>query len=245
MEQLTQRLTAARIPCTRQEPLCGHCTFKIGGPAAVFIRPRDEAQLTEALAACRETGVPYYLLGNGSNILFSDAGYPGAVVDLTALQPEIRREGDTLTATAGVRLSALCTAALDAGLSGLEFAYGIPGTVGGAVYMNAGAYGGEMKDVLTRVRWLNAAGQVETTPVGALEMRYAGSPSSRWISPAPAAPSSARRGPMPLCSSTSAACGATAMAERPSATSTAALWSTWAGPAVPMCWLCATRWEPS
>lgn len=172
MEQLTQRLTAARIPCTRQEPLCGHCTFKIGGPAAVFIRPRDEAQLTEALAACRETGVPYYLLGNGSNILFSDAGYPGAVVDLTALQPEIRREGDTLTATAGVRLSALCTAALDAGLSGLEFAYGIPGTVGGAVYMNAGAYGGEMKDVLTRVRWLNAAGQVETTPVGALEMRY-------------------------------------------------------------------------
>ena len=73
---------------TLQEPLCSHCTFKIGGPAAVFVRPRNEMQLTEALAACRQTGTAYYLLGNGSNILFSDAGYPGAVVDLTALQPD-------------------------------------------------------------------------------------------------------------------------------------------------------------
>ena len=92
MEQLTQRLTAAQIPYTLQEPLCSHCTFKIGGPAAVFVRPQNEMQLTEALAACRQTGTAYYLLGNGSNILFSDAGYPGAVVDLTALQPEIRRD---------------------------------------------------------------------------------------------------------------------------------------------------------
>ena len=140
MEQLTQRLTAAQIPYTLQEPLCSHCTFKIGGPAAVFVRPQNEMQLTEALAACRQTGTAYYLLGNGSNILFSDAGYPGAVVDLTALQPEIRRDGNTLTATAGVRLSAVCNAALEAGLSGLEFAYGIPGTVGGAVYMNCLLY---------------------------------------------------------------------------------------------------------
>ena len=172
MEQLTQRLTAAQIPYTLQEPLCSHCTFKIGGPAAVFVRPQNEMQLTEALAACRPTGTAYYLLGNGSNILFSDAGYPGVVVDLTALQPEIRRDGNILTATAGVRLSAVCNAALEAGLSGLEFAYGIPGTVGGAVYMNAGAYGGEMKDVLVRVRWLNAAGQVETSLTDALDMGY-------------------------------------------------------------------------
>lgn len=172
MEQLTRRLTAAQIPYTQQEPLSGHCTFKIGGPAAVFLRPQDEAQLIAALAACRETETPYYLLGNGSNILFSDAGYPGAVVDLTALRPEIRRQGHTLTASTGVRLAAVCNAALEAELSGLEFAYGIPGTVGGAVYMNAGAYGGEMKDVLVQVRCLTPQGEVQTLPVSALDMGY-------------------------------------------------------------------------
>ena len=141
-QNLTARLQAAGIACREQEPLAAHTTFKIGGPAAVFVQPADEAQLCQAVRLCRELAVPCYLLGNGSNILFGDRGYAGAVVSLAGMKGEVRREGDTLTAPAGMPLSVLCTAALRAGLTGLEFAYGIPGTVGGAVYMNAGAYGG-------------------------------------------------------------------------------------------------------
>lgn len=105
--------------------------------------PENEQQLCSAVALCKEQAVRYYLLGNGSNILFADEGFSGVVIDVSALDAEIAVEDTVLTAGAGVRLAALCKAALKHGLSGLEFAYGIPGTVGGAVYMNAGAYGGE------------------------------------------------------------------------------------------------------
>ena len=116
--------------------------------------------------------MPCYLLGNGSNILFGDKGYAGAVISLAGMKGEVRREGDTLTAPAGMPLNALCMAALHAGLTGLEFAYGIPGSIGGAVYMNAGAYGGEMKDVLLSVRYLTAEGQIEEAPAAALDLGY-------------------------------------------------------------------------
>ena len=171
-QNLTARLQAAGIACREQEPLAAHTTFKIGGPAAVFVQPADEAQLCQAVRFCRELAVPCYLLGNGSNILFGDRGYAGAVVSLAGMKGEVRREGDTLTAPAGMPLSVLCTAALRAGLTGLEFAYGIPGTVGGAVYMNAGAYGGEMKDVLASVRYLTADGQIVEAPAAALDLGY-------------------------------------------------------------------------
>ena len=128
--------------------------------------------LEETTRLCRELAVPCYLLGNGSNILFGDRGYAGAVVSLAGMKGEVRREGDTLTAPAGMPLSVLCTAALRAGLTGLEFAYGIPGTVGGAVYMNAGAYGGEMKDVLASVRYLTAEGQIVEAPAAELDLGY-------------------------------------------------------------------------
>ena len=145
MERFKQKLQAAAIPFRENEPLAAHCTFKIGGPAQLFVMPENEQQLCSAVALCKEQAVRYYLLGNGSNIL---------------------------TAGAGVRLAALCKAALKHGLSGLEFAYGIPGTVGGAVYMNAGAYGGEMKDVLTTVRYLAAEGEVREVPAAELDLRY-------------------------------------------------------------------------
>ena len=172
MERFKQKLQAAAIPFRENEPLAAHCTFKIGGPAQLFVMPENEQQLCSAVALCKEQAVRYYLLGNGSNILFADEGFSGVVIDVSALDAEIAVEDTVLTAGAGVRLAALCKAALKHGLSGLEFAYGIPGTVGGAVYMNAGAYGGEMKDVLTTVRYLAAEGEVREVPAAELDLRY-------------------------------------------------------------------------
>ena len=171
-QNLTARLREAGIAYREGEPLASHTTFKIGGPAAVFVRPDGEAQLCQAVRLCRQLAVPCYLLGNGSNVLFGDRGYAGAVISTAGMKGEVSRQGDTLTAPAGMPLGVLCMAALHAGLTGLEFAYGIPGTVGGAVYMNAGAYGGEMKDVLVSVRYLTAEGTVEELPASQLDLGY-------------------------------------------------------------------------
>ena len=172
MERFKQKLQQAGIPFRENEPLAAHCTFKIGGPAQLFVQPQTEQQLCSAVALCKEQAVRYYLLGNGSNILFADEGFAGVVIDISALGSDIAVEGTMLTACAGVRLAALCRAALEHSLSGLEFAYGIPGTVGGAVYMNAGAYGGEMKDVLTVVRYLTAEGEVVQASAAELDLSY-------------------------------------------------------------------------
>ena len=172
MERFKHKLLQASIPFKENEPLAAHCTFKIGGPAEVFVLPETEQQLCAAVALCKEQAVRYYLLGNGSNILFADAGYRGAVIDTTAMKTELTIDGTQVTAGAGLRLSALCTAALENSLAGLEFAYGIPGTVGGAVYMNAGAYGGEIKDVLTAVRYLTAEGETVEAPAAELDLSY-------------------------------------------------------------------------
>ena len=172
MEQLKQLLTAAGIAYKENEPLAAHCTFKIGGPARLFVQPVDHAQLCRAVALCKAQSVRYYLLGNGSNILFADEGYNGVVLDISSMQDTVEVHGTQLTAGAGVRLSALCKTALEHGLTGLEFAYGIPGTVGGAVYMNAGAYGGEMKDVLASVEYRTAEGNIVEVPASALDLSY-------------------------------------------------------------------------
>ena len=172
MERFKQKLLQAGIPFRENEPLAAHCTFKIGGPAQLFVQPQTEQQLCSVAALCKEQAVRYYLLGNGSNILFADEGFAGVVIDISALGSDIAVEGNMLTAGAGVRLVALCRAALEHGLSGLEFAYGIPGTVGGAVYMNAGAYGGEIKDVLTVVRYLTAEGKVVQASAAELDLSY-------------------------------------------------------------------------
>lgn len=172
MERFKQKLLQAGIPFRENEPLAAHCTFKIGGPAQLFVQPQTEQQLCSAVALCKEQAVRYYLLGNGSNILFADEGFAGVVIDISALGSNIAVEGNMLTAGAGVRLAALCRAALEHGLSGLEFAYGIPGTVGGAVYMNAGAYGGEMKDVLEAVSYLTADGRWVDSEASELDFSY-------------------------------------------------------------------------
>ena len=150
MEQLKQQLQAAGILYKENELLSAHCTFRIGGPADLFVMPRDEDQLCQAVQFCKQAEIRYYLLGNGSNILFADEGFLGAVIDVSAeaagmgLSIYQNADGDYISAPAGLKLSELCKFALQHGYTGLEFAYGIPGTVGGAVYMNAGAYGGEM-----------------------------------------------------------------------------------------------------
>ena len=149
---LCAALTAQQLPFAQGEPLAPHTTFKIGGPAAFWCTPRDAEQLRRTLQLCRENGVRVYLLGNGSNTLFDDAGFDGAVIDMRGLSGIENSGLDTdavrITAGAGQTLGRLCSKAQTLGLTGLEFACGIPGTVGGAVYMNAGAYGNELKDVL-------------------------------------------------------------------------------------------------
>ena len=175
-EPLCAALDAAGIAYTHNEPLAAHCTFRIGGPADVFVRPETDEQLCAAIDLCKEQGVRYYLLGNGSNILFEDAGFRGAVLDLTALKTGVgmkeSADGCTVTVGAGMKLSTLCNFALNHSCTGLEFAYGIPGTVGGAIYMNAGAYGGEMKDVLTSVEYLTAEGEIVEAAASELNLSY-------------------------------------------------------------------------
>ena len=173
---LCAALTAQQLPFAQGEPLAPHTTFKIGGPAAFWCTPRDAEQLRRTLQLCRENGVRVYLLGNGSNTLFDDAGFDGAVIDMRGLSGMENSGLDTdavrITAGAGQTLGRLCSKAQTLGLTGLEFACGIPGTVGGAVYMNAGAYGGEMADIVRRVTYLDAYGERREAGRGELGFAY-------------------------------------------------------------------------
>ena len=136
----------------KDEPMKKHTTFRIGGPADYFIMPSNEKELAEAVRVCRKFLIPIYIVGNGSNLLVGDKGFRGAIIQLYKSMGTFQVEGNQITAQAGCSLAQIANAALDAALTGFEFAAGIPGTLGGAVVMNAGAYGGEMKDVLTSVR---------------------------------------------------------------------------------------------
>jgi UDP-N-acetylmuramate dehydrogenase len=128
-------------------PLKDHCSFKIGGLAEVYCQPQNQAQLVSLLAFCLQESIPYFILGKGSNLLISDKGVQGVVISTDSFT-KITLDEDYISAFSGVLLKDLCDFAQVNGLSGLEFASGIPGSVGGAVFMNAGAYGGEIKDVL-------------------------------------------------------------------------------------------------
>lgn len=177
LQSLAAALCAEDLPFVQQESLARHTTFQIGGPAALFCRPEKISALARILELCRTYGVRHYLLGNGSNTLFSDHGFPGVVICTTAISPrptvtEQPDGGYFISAGAGMKLSVLCTVAQENGLTGLEFAYGIPGTVGGAVYMNAGAYGGEMRDVVERVTFLDEKGGMHTLGVEDLALGY-------------------------------------------------------------------------
>ena len=138
------------------EPMKNHTSFKVGGPADIFIEPDDRAELVKAIKDLREQGVSYYIIGNGSNLLVSDKGLRGAVVKIGEKFGSVSINNDIITAESGVLLSTLSKMAAREGLTGMEFASGIPGSLGGAVTMNAGAYGGEMKDI---VEWVEVLDQ--------------------------------------------------------------------------------------
>ena len=165
-----------------EESMALHTTFRIGGPARVYAAPADTMELARAAALCREYGEPYCLIGRGSNLLVSDHGVDGVVLS-TERMDQASVLGTRVRAHAGISLAKLARLALDASLTGLEFAAGIPGTLGGAVVMNAGAYGGEMKDVLADVTVLAPDGTVRLLPAEELGLGYRTSriPSNGWI----------------------------------------------------------------
>ena len=154
------------------EPMSRHTTFRIGGPAELFLVPKSTEEIAGIFKICREEGIPWFVLGNGSNLLVSDKGYQGVVIQLYKGFGEVKVQGCQITAQAGALLSQIAAAAREESLTGFEFAGGIPGTLGGAVVMNAGAYGGEMKDVIKEVTVLTREGEIRTLQAEELAMGY-------------------------------------------------------------------------
>lgn len=155
----------------KNEPMKRHTSFRAGGPADWFVVPETAEELKKAVSECKAANVPWYVIGNGSNLLVGDLGYRGVIISTERLL-ELSIEGNTVTAGAGVLLSKLANAACREGLSGLEFAAGIPGSVGGAVVMNAGAYGSEVKNVLLWADVLAEDGSVKRLSNEELELGY-------------------------------------------------------------------------
>ncbi|MDO5539668.1 MAG: UDP-N-acetylmuramate dehydrogenase [Eubacteriales bacterium] len=154
------------------EPMKKHTTFRIGGPADYFVLPHTKEELAAVISVCKRENVPWFILGNGSNLLVSDDGVRGAVIQLYKNYNDINIEGNCVRAQAGASNSVVAHRALEASLAGYEFAAGIPGTVGGAVVMNAGAYGGEMKDILLEVTVLDENGEFLVLKNEELELGY-------------------------------------------------------------------------
>ena len=173
LERLVQALRTRRpeLELREHEPMSRHTTFRIGGPARLMALPRDRKEAAAAVRAAAELGIRPFFLGNGSNLLVADRGYEGFIVKLTGLD-QTRVVNRRLRAESGISLARLAMAAWGRGLTGLEFAHGIPGTLGGGVAMNAGAYGGEMSQVLTAVTFLDEAGQVITLPAQECALTY-------------------------------------------------------------------------
>lgn len=167
--RLEQILTKDRI--RQNEPMKNHTTFRVGGPADIFLTPSAE-ELPAVLSVCREERVPVTVIGNGSNLLVGDQGIRGVVICIGSGMRGIRVDGEKIFLEAGVTLAAAAQQAAKAGLTGLEFASGIPGTFGGAVVMNAGAYGGEMKDVIISVRVVSEDGEILTLSKEELDLSY-------------------------------------------------------------------------
>ena len=167
--RLEQILTKDRI--RQNEPMKNHTTFRVGGPADIFLTPSAE-ELPAVLSVCREERVPVTVIGNGSNLLVGDQGIRGVVICIGSGMRGIRVDGEKIFLEAGVTLAAAAKQAAKAGLTGLEFASGIPGTFGGAVVMNAGAYGGEMKDVIVSVRVISEDGEILTLSKEELDLSY-------------------------------------------------------------------------
>lgn len=171
-EKFVSLVKATGAECIEGSLMKEHTSFRIGGPADYFITASNIEQLKTIIALCKSSEIPFMILGNGSNLLVSDEGLRMAVIRLAGDFKEISHKDNTLIVGAGATLARMCTYAMQQGLSGVECAFGIPGTVGGAVYMNAGAYGLEMKDVLVSVTHLTSEGIIETVPADTLELSY-------------------------------------------------------------------------
>ena len=159
-------------PLLPAEPMTKHTSFHIGGPAELMAQPQSEAELQSLLLKAAEAAVPVTLVGNGSNLLVRDKGIRGLVIKLGSMLRDIKLNGNVLTFGSGVSLAQASKKAAELGLSGMEFAVGIPGSIGGAVYMNAGAYDGEMSKVVKSVRVMDAAGEVSELSAGELDFGY-------------------------------------------------------------------------
>jgi len=142
------------------EPMKNHTSFKVGGPADILVTPVSVSQLSQILKLCKNKSVPVFVMGNGTNLIVRDKGIRGVVVKIFDNLNQFTVKDDIITAYAGILLSRVSTIAYENGLTGLEFACGIPGTLGGAVAMNAGAYGGEMKDVVVETEYMDKDGEI-------------------------------------------------------------------------------------
>ena len=154
------------------ENMANHTTFKCGGNASLYIAPNSTDELVKVLEVLRNEDYPYMVIGNGSNLLVKDTGYDGAIVEVDKKISEIDVRGEEIIVEAGAKLSKVATIAMENDLAGFEFAHGIPGNMGGAVVMNAGAYGGEMKDVLKWVKVVDQNGEIKTLENEELELGY-------------------------------------------------------------------------
>ncbi|MDY3919493.1 MAG: UDP-N-acetylmuramate dehydrogenase [Candidatus Limivivens sp.] len=154
------------------EPMKNHTTFRIGGPADYFVQPHSKAEIAAVIKACRDAREPYFILGNGSNLLVGDKGYRGLVIQIFKNYCDITVQGEEMRVKSGALLSKVARKALEYGLTGFEFAAGIPGTMGGAVYMNAGAYGGEIRDILKETIVLTEELEICTVSREELELGY-------------------------------------------------------------------------
>lgn len=155
-----------------QEPMKNHTTFRAGGCARYLVEPQSVEQLKKVMELCREEQISHYIVGNGSNLLVSDTGYDGVIIHLFKNMDQVRVEDTRMYLQAGVLLVRAANVARRAGLTGLEFASGIPGTIGGAMVMNAGAYGGEMKDVVREVTVLTEDGEIVQYTGAEMEFGY-------------------------------------------------------------------------
>ena len=173
LRELITRLQLCGVPLKQGELMCRHTSFGIGGPAAVMVFPENEEQMEDVFRLCREEGVRPLILGAGTNVLCADEGLDTLLVETKTNFSAIHdMGGGILEVRSGCTLSRLATYAMEQGLSGLEFAHGIPGTVGGGVYMNAGAYGGEMAEVLRQATVLYPDGRRAVIPAEELDLRY-------------------------------------------------------------------------
>ncbi|CUX25953.1 UDP-N-acetylmuramate dehydrogenase [Clostridium sp. C105KSO13] len=154
------------------EPMSRHTTFQVGGSADYFVMPENPEEIKELIIFLRREDIPYYILGNGSNLLVGDKGYRGVIIYLYKNLNRVRTQGNRIYAQAGALLSKIAAEALDKSLAGFEFASGIPGTMGGAVMMNAGAYGGAMSHVLESATILTQEGEMKTLSMDELELGY-------------------------------------------------------------------------